>query len=180
MVMRVPLLVAILCTLVTGLALADTDIPTLMRQGQRAFIAGDDETASEAFNEVLQADPQNTMAIAFLRKIKMREAGAAPTPQKSAIEELIIPKIEFKDASFAEALEFLRQKAAASSVSVSFVSQLPPAQMRQQITLSLSSIPFMEALRYLCTLDNATYKVEKYAIVILPVVPGADASPAAQ
>jgi hypothetical protein len=41
--------------------------------------------------------------------------------------------------------------------------------------LSLSNIPFLDALRYLCQLNDATYTVEPYAIVIKPA--SADSSP---
>ena len=66
-------------------------------------------------------------------------------------------------------------------MNVSFVSQLPAPQMEHMVTLSLSHIPFLDALRYLCELNNAVFKVDPYAIVIMPVpVDAAQPAPAAR
>jgi hypothetical protein len=163
------------------LAVADPTVATLMGQAQRAYVGGDYDTAKELFNEVLEADPQNTLAIQFIRNINLREAGR-PTTQKNPIKGLILPKIEFKDATFATALNFFKEAAAKQDVTVSFVSKLPEAQMEHSVTLSLSNIPFLDGLRYLCELDGAIYDVEPYAIVISPVpaAVGAPAVPTAQ
>jgi len=150
-----------------------------MGQAQRAYVAGDYDTARELFSEVVALDPHNTLAIQFLRNIRLRQAGIV-TPSHDPIKELVLQKVDFKNASFSSALDFLKQKAAEQSVTISFVSQLPPPQMDRAVTLSLSQIPFLDALNYLCQLNHATYKVEKYAIVISPVLADAAASPAAQ
>jgi hypothetical protein len=146
-----------------------------MGQAQRAYVARDYQTATELFNEVLEMDPHNTLAIQFLRNVHLDEAGM-PKPGKDPIKELVLPKIEFKDATFSTALDFFKQQAAKQSVNVSFVAQLPAPQMEHAVTLSLSNIPFLDALRYLCELNNAVFKVDPYAIVIMPAP--ADASPA--
>jgi hypothetical protein len=175
--MRAYLLAASLCTLLSVLALADPTEPELMAQGQRAFVGGDYDTATQAFTQVIEMDPQNTLAIQYLRKIRLAAAGAPPAA-KSSVDSLIIPKIDFKDATFSAALDFFKQEAAKQSVNVAFVPQLPPAQLQSPVTLSLSQIPFLDALHYLCQLNNATYKVERYAIVIMPA-PAPGSSPAA-
>ena len=175
--MRAFLLVASLCTLLPLFAFADPTEPELMGQAQRAYVASDYDTATQVLNQVLELDPQNTRAIAMLRKIKLAQAGAAPTP-KDSISSLVLPKIDFKDASFASALDFFKQEAAKQSVTVSFVPQLPAAQMQHPVTLNLTQIPFLDALHYLCQLNNADYKVEPYAIVIIPAAPAG--APAAQ
>ncbi len=97
---------------------------------------------------------------------------------KDQIGSLVLPKVEFREANFSSALGALRDQAAKQSVTVSFVSQLSAEQMQHPVTVSLTNIPFLEALRYLCSLNGATYKVEQYAIVITAAVAGA--SPAAQ
>lgn len=151
--------------------MADVDEPTLMAQAQRAFIAGDYDTAKDLFTQVTEMDPHNTLAIRYLRNIRLRQAGQAPTPAHDDIETLVIPKIEFKDATFSSALDFFKQAAAKQSVAVSFVSELPEAQMNHTVTLNLQSIPFLDGLKYLCDLNHAVFTKQRYAIVITPFVP---------
>jgi thioredoxin-like negative regulator of GroEL len=164
--MRAPLLVALI-TLLPLLALADPTEPELMAQAQRAYIAGDYDTAVQLFGQVVEMDPQNTLAIQYLRRIKIA-LEAQGTPAQSAIGQIVLPKIDLRDATFSAALDFFKQEAAKQGATVSFVPQLPAAQMEAKITLNLTQIPFLDALTYLCQLNSATYKVETYAIVILP------------
>jgi hypothetical protein len=190
--MRTVLLVALLFTILPLSGPADpltapADAPTapdptvaaLMAQGQKAFVASDYDTTKEKFEEVVQLDNTNEMAIQFLRIIHTRQA-SMPTPPKHLYDKLILPKVELKDATFSAALDFFKQKAADQSVTVSFVPNLPPVQMSRTVTLSLANVPFLDALNYLCQLENATYKVEPYAIVITPATADSTPEPAAQ
>jgi hypothetical protein len=182
--MRATLLVALVIAFLPVIAVADTtetSIPVLMGQAQRAYVAGDFDTAKSLFNQVLEVQPTNTVAIQFLRAIRQRQAGLPTATTKDPLKELILPKIDFREATFSTALDFFKQKAAEQGVTVSFVSQLPAAQMEHTVTLNLSNIPFLDALRYLCQLNNATFNVERFAIVIMPVPAAANSpAPAAQ
>lgn len=171
--MRSPVLFLALFGLIPLLASAQDPEAGLMARAQKAYAAGDDAAAETGFAEVLQLDPHNPLAIQYLRNIKIREVRNAKP--KDQLGGLVLTKIEFREATFSAALEALRKQAAEQSVTISFVSQLTAEQMQHAVTLSLASVPFLEALRYLCSLDGATYKVEPYAIVIMPA--GAAASP---
>lgn len=176
--MRFPLLAALLFAPV--IANADPTVPQLMNQAQRSYLGGDYDTAKELFNEVLEIEPNNTLAIQYLRNIRIREAALAPT-NHDPLKGLILPSIQLKNATFSAALDFFKYQAAKQSVNVSFVAQLPEIQMERTVTLSLTQIPFLDALRYLCELDNADYRVDPYAIVIVPAsAAGASPSSAAQ
>jgi hypothetical protein len=177
--MRLLPLVVSLCMLLPGLAFADAAEAQLMAQAQRAYLAGDLLNSAHLFQQVLATDPQNTLAIEFLRKIRAGAANAVAPPQNE-FSDLIFDKIAFNNASFEAALNLLKEQAAKHSVSVSFVPQLPESQMQHPVSLSLNNIPFLEALRYLCQLNGATYSVEPYAIVIKPAVPGNSAQAPAQ
>jgi tetratricopeptide (TPR) repeat protein len=166
--MRASLLVASFFIFLTGPGFADPTVPELMGQAQKAYIARDYQTATELFNQVIEIDPHNTLAIQYLRKIHLAQAGM-PNVAKDPVKELVIPQIDFKDATFSSALDFFKTAAAKQGVTVSFVAQLPEPQMEHRVTLNLSQIPFLDALRYLCGLDNAVFKQEPYAIVITPV-----------
>jgi hypothetical protein len=173
--MRASLLVASVFVILPRLGLADPTVPQLMGDAQRAYLARDYQTATELFNQVLEIDPHNTLAIQYLRNIHLAQAGM-PNVAKDPIKDLMLPKIEFKDATFTSALDFFKEQAAKQGVTVSFVAQLPEPQLEHRVTLSLSNIPFLDALRYLCEQNNAVSTQEPYAIVIKPVP--ADASPA--
>jgi len=179
--MRASLLAVVFSLVVPALVLADGTEPQLMAQAQRAYLAGDYDTAKDLFAQVIELDPQNNVAIQFLRRIRLAQAGQAPTPAQDPLKQLVLPKVSLNNASFASALDFLKQQAAKQSVNVSFVPQLPDAQLQHPITLSLGEIPFLDALNYVCQLDGAVYKIDPYAIVITPKpadTPGDGSAPA--
>jgi len=142
----------------------------LALEGQRAYLSGDIETAKSKLSLALEIDPKNTTAQNFLRIIAVREAksGGGGAQLEAQLKSLMLPRVELHDATFREALDFLKQQAAKQNVSVSIVSQLSPEAMQKPITLSLSNVPFAEALRYLCETNAAKFSVEKYAVVIKP------------
>ena len=141
----------------------------LATEGQRAFMTGDTETAKAKFKLALEIDRNNVAARNYLRIILAQEAKSGVGGQlEKQLRSVMLDRVEFREASFREALDFLKQKAAAQGVTVSFVSQLPAEAAQKRVTLSLSKVPFMEALRYLCEANNAKFSVEKYAVVIKP------------
>ena len=125
------------------------------------------------------------------------------------LERIIIPKLEFKEATIREAVEYLKKKSieldpdepktgvnivlkleggtnvvvpdAAGAPPVSAIPGLDaaapvaPAAMvalgnpaDTRITVSLSNIPMIEALKYVTGLANLKFKVEAYAVSIVP------------
>jgi len=133
------------------------------------------------------------------------------------LNRIIIPKIEFRDATVREAVDFLKQKSIALDTDepdptrrgVNIVLQLesggesaPPeaapaapaapaipgletpaatapaagvgaapsvvGSADTRITLSLSNIPLMEALKYICSLSGLKLKIDTYAVSIVP------------
>lgn len=172
-------LVALVFLLFTAPPLRAQTAAELAKEGQRAMMGGDNETAKMKFKLALEMDRNNVAARNFLRMIAAQEAkaGVGGTLEKQ-LGGLVLDRVEFRAATFREALDFLKQKAAAQNVAVSFVSQLPPEAAQRPVTLSLSRVPFTEALRYLCEANGAKYSVEKYAMVITPAG-GAASGPAA-
>jgi hypothetical protein len=148
-------------------------VQQLLSEAQTAYLRGDMETAKRNFELVNKLDPRNMTAIAYLRTMKAREvqagAGAVQEKQFSAI---ILPKIEFREATLGSALDFLKQqvnKQTGGKQIVNFVVQLPDEQVKAQtVTLSLANVPFTEVLRYVGTLTNTTFTFEKYAIAVRP------------
>jgi hypothetical protein len=149
------------------------NVQQLLTQAQTAYMRGDVENAKATFEMVKQLDPRNQTAIAFLRRIQVEQAakgGAGSTEKKFAA--VIIPTIEFKDATLREALEFLRKKVndmPGDKPQVNFVVQLPEEQAAStRITLNLGGVPFTEALKYVGGLASVTFTYDQYAILVKP------------
>ena len=115
------------------------------------------------------------------------------------LETIIIPKLELREATLSEAIEFLKRKSQefdtnsdAGERGVNIVLKLeeatgvvppdvpgipsldpvPPAFSNPtdaRITVSLTNIPLIEALRYVTGLANLKFKVEPYAVSVVPL-----------
>ncbi len=150
----------------TGAVAFAESSPELATQGQRAYLSGDVETAKAKFREALELDPKNQTAVGYMRMIAAQEAksGGGAGIEKQ-LKSVILPEVKFKDATFAQAIEYLKQAAAKQSVNVSFVLK-PEVDREAKVTLNLNSVPFLEALRYTCEMASVQFAIEKFAIVI--------------
>ncbi len=113
----------------------------------------------------------------------LESSGRAYNSEK--LNRTIIPTIDFEEATVEEAIEFLRQKSIEhdpmetdpAKKGINFIlrnqSEAPagvdaaPAG-GQPITLKLSNVPLVEALRYVTELAGLKSKVEPYSVVIVP------------
>jgi len=113
------------------------------------------------------------------------------------LNRIIIPRIDLRDTTVREAVEFLKQRSRELDTStddpqgkrgVNIVLKLnpsrpdltvPPAEgptpasvggtADTRVTLSLTNVPLIEALRYLTELAGLKYKIEPYAVSIVPI-----------
>lgn len=112
------------------------------------------------------------------------------------LNRIIIPKIDLRDTTVREAVEFLKQRSRELDSStdnlqdkrgVNIVLKLNPSQpdltlppgegptppvggtADTRVTLSLTNVPLIEALRYLTELAGLKYKIEPYAVSIVPI-----------
>lgn len=92
------------------------------------------------------------------------------------LDDIIIPRINFTDATIREAIEYLRQRSVAIDTDapqaergVNIVLKLDEAAAAQTITIDLANIPLKEALDYITRLANLKTKVEPYAVLIVPL-----------
>lgn len=153
-----------------------SDIADLMTEAQRAYIRNDLTAAKEKFELVRKLDPANKTAVSYLRRIMADEiqqnAGKAPrNVTQEALQKLIMEKVELREASLAEALEFLKQKGnqlGGGKVAINFVLQLDDATQNAKITVALQKVPFSEVLRYVGDLAGVQFVYEPYAIVVKP------------
>ena len=159
-------------------------VSDLLSEAQRAYIRGDSAGAREKFELVRRLEPDNRTAILYLRRIASEEkasgGGAQPNATQAALQQVILPRVDVREATLAEVLEFLRQKGnqiAEGKVAINFVTQLDDTQKAAKITLSLQNVPFTEALRYIGELGGVQFVYERFAIVVKPK--GAAPAPAA-
>jgi general secretion pathway protein D len=93
------------------------------------------------------------------------------------LDDIIIPRINFTDATVREAIEYLRQRSAALDTDpvdagdrgVNIVLKLDAAASSQTVTIDLANLPLREALTYITNLANLKFKVEPYAVLIVPL-----------
>ena len=183
-ILRLPLLGSFAVLAIATASFAEST-QELLTQAQVAYQRGEIEKAKKLFTAVVQADPGNPTAIGFLRKIAGEEKNKPGTSSiQKQMETLMIPKVEFKEATLGSVLDFLKQTAAKVSdgkAAVNFVVQLPEDQVKTKtVTLSLTNVPMSEVLRYLGGLADVDFSYEKYAILVKPHVATSQTAPAQQ
>jgi hypothetical protein len=149
------------------------EMQQLLTEGQTAFMKNDLATARADLQLVLELDPHNKTAIGYLRRIAVMESQQSKGGgvMEKQLQALTIPKLEFKEATLGSALDYMKKTADRLSngkIAVSFVVQAPEAVTSTPVTLSLSNIPFTEALRYIGGVAGINFTYEKYAIVVKP------------
>lgn len=174
-------------------AAASPEIQQLLQEGQAAYQKGDYEAAKSAFEMVYSMDSRNITAINFIKLIKSTKGAVnlKSLPIERQVASIIIPQIQFRDATLGSAVDYLRKsvdRQSGGKVAVNFVVQLPQEQINTQtVTLALNQVPFTEAVRYLASVANLDVEYQKYAIVLKPkngesasaaTVPGAGATTA--
>ena len=93
------------------------------------------------------------------------------------LDEIIVPRINFTDATVREAIEYLRQRSEALDTEaidtadrgVNIVLKLDQAAASQTVTIDLANLPLREALTYITNLANLKFKVEPFAVLIVPI-----------
>jgi len=172
----------VLLTATVALA-ASLDVQDLLTEGQLAYQRGDLAKAKSAFEMVYKMDSRNQVAIGYLRRIKVDE-GSQPkgNDQEKQLAALIIPQIQFREATLGAALDYFKkavEKQSGGKQAINFVVKLPAEQVNtQSVTLNLANVPVTEALRYMGELVNATFVYEKYAILVKPKTADAATAPA--
>jgi hypothetical protein len=109
---------------------------------------------------------------------------ATESPALAKAREIIIPKIEVRDATFAEALELLRKKAVEfdpdkKGVTIAVKPGFVP-NPDARISLSLTNIPLIEAVKYVTSLADVGFVATPDALMVRPAsgpVPGAGETP---
>jgi general secretion pathway protein D len=95
------------------------------------------------------------------------------------LDEILIPKIAFQDATIREAIDFIKQRAASLDTTeqdptrkgINIVLNLAPdaPEANARITLSLTDVPLRAALNYVAGAANLKLKIEPYAVAVVPL-----------
>ncbi len=83
----------------------------------------------------------------------------------------IFLSLDFTNATIQEATDFLSvesKRLDPDKKGVNFIVQPEASANAKPVTLTLNNVPLGEALRYICQLANVKYKVQDYAISIIP------------
>jgi general secretion pathway protein D len=123
------------------------------------------------------------LALTLLVALLTAATQAADTGLKESVqhklERIVIPKLEFRDAPLREVAEFLRKKSIeldvdspAAQRGVNFFFPIPAAPVANpadaRVTVSLTDVPLIEVLRTITKAANCKFKVQPYAVGILP------------
>lgn len=112
------------------------------------------------------------------KKAKPRAGAGSTALMEAKLEKLVVPKVEFRDATLAEALEFLGSKTARldeadpdakkRGVNLVYVPPLPSARAQPPplLTLALTNTPLREVLRQIAESAKLDLTVEEYAVVL--------------
>ncbi len=100
------------------------------------------------------------------------------------LDEIIIPRIDFQDATLRESLDFLKHRANQLDTAeeepgkkgVNIALKLPDGAdaADTRITLSLTDIPLRTAIDYVAKAANMKSKVEPYAVALVPLTEASD------
>jgi len=152
----------------------------IQAEAVRAFQAGDYATAKSLFESLLSVDPKNLAARNYLRAIALRESSGPGL--EAALRNIIIPTVDFRDATVREAVAFVSQKVrelSGGKRSVNVVWMVPPEQADSaRVTLSLQNVPASEVLRYIGDSSNLRFSYDAHAVKIRPMTNPADGKPA--
>jgi general secretion pathway protein D len=94
------------------------------------------------------------------------------------LKSIFIPSLDFTDVTIEQATNFLYTESKRldepAHKGIPFIIQPDASESAKTITLSLNNVPVYEALRYICQLANVKYKVQDYAVSIVPFTANID------
>ncbi len=95
------------------------------------------------------------------------------------LQTIIIKQVDFTDATIEDAARFLTAKTREEDITgagISFIVKNEKARSEARpFSLRLKNVPAGEVLRYICNIAGVKFKVEEFAIFIVPLSDGDDA-----
>jgi beta-lactamase regulating signal transducer with metallopeptidase domain len=110
-------------------------------------------------------------------KLELTAKSNAKTTVTTQASKIILPSVEFRDATLVEAIEFIRAKSREHDPDKKGVNILLKGDGGTvKITLSLKDVPVSEALHYCAELSNHKLSADENSFVLTPVLPKAGAT----
>ncbi|MDB6006822.1 MAG: hypothetical protein JWR15_3809 [Prosthecobacter sp.] len=97
---------------------------------------------------------------------------AHSSPLAAKAKAITLTKVKFKDATLAQAVEYLQIKSTEldpQHTGLNLLIEKPDLDMGARITLDLTNVPVSEALHYVASLTNRVVRYEAMATVIAPM-----------
>jgi len=90
---------------------------------------------------------------------------------QNKLDSIIIPKLEFDDASLSSVLSYLNSESKELDIEdnagINIILRLnTPEDELNRITMSMDDIPFGEVIKYICLATGLKYVVEEHAVII--------------
>ena len=159
------------------------------RRGMEQVNLARQRYATEAYNEA-RSDMLARVDKGWELPVRRFEVGASTIIEQPQIDtrgtslinrkldEIIIPRVDFRDATIREALDFLKQRSVALDTTdqdptrrgINVVLKVPAdsPEADARITLSLNDIPLRAAIDYVAKAANLKLKIEPYAVAVVP------------
>lgn len=142
------------------------------------FDTARDHTRSKMLNAVDQGWEDSIPAAIVVSTQGVYGSGtSAGAYYAEKMQRIIFPQVQFAGASVEEAVEFLRIKSRdydtmerdPAKKGVNLIIKPGVAPSTAQISLDLKDVPMSEALKYITELGQMKYKIEAYAVVVVPL-----------
>jgi general secretion pathway protein D len=167
------------------------------RQRASAYRAGHKAAKQDALYQV-SARWSETPTLAFAKTETVQQGSGTSNLARLTrkLETIKIPSLTFTNLAIEDAIRFLEAKSreldpegegvnfvlklqstepppvaptAAAAPGTAAASAAPAASTVKTVTLNLSNVALIEVLRFLTTVTNLKYKIEEYAVFILPI-----------
>ncbi|YCM42896.1 M56 family metallopeptidase [Verrucomicrobiaceae bacterium 227] len=105
---------------------------------------------------------------------KLKNEKEARERNHRELQAIIIPKVDFRETTLQEAVDFLRLRAleldpAKKGINVNIFGEDRNLSQRKIESLELANVPLLVALQYICQISKARYVVEGRNIFIFPL-----------
>ena len=141
------------------------------------FDTARDQQRARMLNQVNEAweDKVPTKALVMQQEFGSGRREGAYLTEK--MNQIIFPTVQFAGATIEEAIEYLRVKSRdldeyepdPSKKGVNIILRTGDTPVSAQISLDLKDVPMVEALRYITELAGMKYKVESFAVLVVPL-----------